>query len=67
MDALGLHLCGKFVGFDAVRQQLGAIDILVAGVLFSSQVVADYAVRAHRGCSASSSSPCSALRARAGR
>ena len=38
--------CGKFVGSTLFANQLGAVDILVAGVLFSSQVVADYAIAA---------------------
>jgi O-antigen/teichoic acid export membrane protein len=38
--------CGKFVGSTLFANQLGAADILVAGVLFSSQVVADYAIAA---------------------
>jgi O-antigen/teichoic acid export membrane protein len=38
--------CGKFVVATLFANQLGAVDILVAGVLFPSQVVADYAVAA---------------------
>jgi O-antigen/teichoic acid export membrane protein len=38
--------CGKFVAATLFANQLGAVDILVAGVLFSSDVVADYAVAA---------------------
>src|SRR5262245_28870920 len=37
---------GKFVVATLFANQLGAVDILVAGVLFSSDVVADYAVAA---------------------
>jgi O-antigen/teichoic acid export membrane protein len=40
------NYCGKFVAATLFANQLGAIDILVAGVLFSSNVVADYAVAA---------------------
>jgi O-antigen/teichoic acid export membrane protein len=36
--------CGKFVAATLFANQLGTIDILVAGVLFSSEAVADYAV-----------------------
>jgi O-antigen/teichoic acid export membrane protein len=36
--------CGKFVAATLFANQLGAVDILVAGVLFSSQDVADYAI-----------------------
>jgi O-antigen/teichoic acid export membrane protein len=38
--------CGKFVVATLFANQLGAVDILVAGVLFSSDIVADYAVAA---------------------
>ena len=38
--------CGKFVVATLFANQLGAVDILVAGVLFSSEVVADYALAA---------------------
>ena len=38
--------CGKFVAATLFATQLGAIDILVASVLFPSVVVADYAVAA---------------------
>jgi O-antigen/teichoic acid export membrane protein len=37
---------GKFVATTLFANQLGAIDLLVAGVLFSSTTVADYAVAA---------------------
>jgi O-antigen/teichoic acid export membrane protein len=40
------NYCGKFVAATLFANQLGAIDIMVAGVLFSSEVVADYAVAA---------------------
>jgi O-antigen/teichoic acid export membrane protein len=36
--------CGKFVAATLFANQLGAIDILVAGMLFPSEAVADYAV-----------------------
>ncbi len=36
--------CGKFVVATLFANQLGAVDILVAGVLFPSGVVADYAL-----------------------
>jgi O-antigen/teichoic acid export membrane protein len=36
--------CGKFVAATLFANQLGAVDILVAGVLFPSEAVADYAV-----------------------
>jgi O-antigen/teichoic acid export membrane protein len=36
--------CGKFVAATLFTNQLGGVDILVAGTLFSSQAVADYAV-----------------------
>jgi O-antigen/teichoic acid export membrane protein len=38
--------CGKFIASTLFANQLGAVDILVAGVLFSSQMVADYAIAA---------------------
>src|SRR5262249_31536263 len=38
--------CGKFVAATLFANQLGAVDILVASILFSSDVVADYAVAA---------------------
>jgi O-antigen/teichoic acid export membrane protein len=38
------NYCGKFVAATLFANQLGAVDILVAGVLFSSQAVADYAI-----------------------
>jgi O-antigen/teichoic acid export membrane protein len=38
--------CGKFVVATLFANQLGAVDILVAGVLFSSEAVADYALAA---------------------
>jgi O-antigen/teichoic acid export membrane protein len=38
--------CGKFVAATLFANQLGAVDILVAGVLFPSGVVADYALAA---------------------
>jgi O-antigen/teichoic acid export membrane protein len=37
---------GKFVAATLFANQLGAVDILVAGVLFPSEVVADYALAA---------------------
>jgi O-antigen/teichoic acid export membrane protein len=40
------NYCGKFVAATLFANQLGAVDLLVAGVLFSSEVVADYAVAA---------------------
>jgi O-antigen/teichoic acid export membrane protein len=40
------NYCGKFVVATLFANQLGAADLLVAGVLFSSDVVADYAVAA---------------------
>ncbi|KAB1074053.1 lipopolysaccharide biosynthesis protein [Methylobacterium planeticum] len=36
--------CAKFVGATLFANQLGAIDLVVAGALFPSAVVADYAV-----------------------
>ncbi|MBR1155805.1 lipopolysaccharide biosynthesis protein [Bradyrhizobium sp. JYMT SZCCT0428] len=41
-----LSYCGKFVAATLFANQLGAVDILVAGMLFPSEVVADYAVAA---------------------
>jgi O-antigen/teichoic acid export membrane protein len=38
--------CGKFVAATLFANQLGAVDILVAGVLFPSGIVADYALAA---------------------
>jgi O-antigen/teichoic acid export membrane protein len=38
--------CGKFVMATLFANQLGAVDILVASVLFPSNIVADYAVAA---------------------
>ena len=38
--------CGKFVVATLFANQLGAVDILVASVLFPSAIVADYAVAA---------------------
>src|SRR5262245_31535801 len=40
------NYCGKFVAATLFANQLGAVDILIAGVLFPSQVVADYAIAA---------------------
>jgi hypothetical protein len=40
------NYCGKFVVATLFANQLGAVDLLVAGILFSSDVVADYAVAA---------------------
>jgi O-antigen/teichoic acid export membrane protein len=40
------NYCAKFVAATLFANQLGAVDLLVAGVLFSSEVVADYAVAA---------------------
>src|SRR4030088_3072271 len=40
------NYCGKFVAATLFANQLGAVDLLVAGVLFSSDVVADYAIAA---------------------
>jgi O-antigen/teichoic acid export membrane protein len=41
-----LSYCGKFVAATLFANQLGAVDILVAGVLFPSGIVADYALAA---------------------
>jgi len=41
-----LSYCGKFVTATLFANQLGAVDILVAGVLFPSEIVADYALAA---------------------
>lgn len=41
-----LSYCGKFVAATLFANQLGAVDILVAGVLFPSEIVADYAIAA---------------------
>jgi O-antigen/teichoic acid export membrane protein len=41
-----LRYCGKFVAATLFANQLGAVDILVAGVLFPSGIVADYALAA---------------------
>ncbi|MBR1229040.1 MULTISPECIES: lipopolysaccharide biosynthesis protein [unclassified Bradyrhizobium] len=41
-----LSYCGKYVAATLFANQLGAVDILVAGMLFPSEVVADYAVAA---------------------
>jgi len=38
--------CGKFIAATLFANQLGALDILVAGILFPSAVVADYALAA---------------------
>jgi O-antigen/teichoic acid export membrane protein len=38
--------CGKFIAATLFANQLGAVDILVASVLFPSAVVADYALAA---------------------
>jgi O-antigen/teichoic acid export membrane protein len=38
--------CGKFVAATLFANQLGAADILVAGILFPSAIVADYALAA---------------------
>ena len=38
--------CSKFVAASLFANQLGAVDILVAGVLFPSGIVADYALAA---------------------
>jgi O-antigen/teichoic acid export membrane protein len=40
------NYCAKFVAATLFANQLGAVDILVAGVLFSSDAVADYAIAA---------------------
>jgi O-antigen/teichoic acid export membrane protein len=44
--AWDLTYCGKFVAATLFANQLGAVDILVAGVLFPSEIVADYALAA---------------------
>jgi O-antigen/teichoic acid export membrane protein len=44
--AWDLSYCGKFVAATLFANQLGAVDILVAGVLFPSEIVADYALAA---------------------
>jgi O-antigen/teichoic acid export membrane protein len=44
--AWDLSYCGKFVAATLFANQLGAVDILVAGVLFPSGIVADYALAA---------------------
>lgn len=41
-----LSYCGKFVVATFFANQLGAVDILVAGMLFPSEIVADYAIAA---------------------
>jgi O-antigen/teichoic acid export membrane protein len=41
-----LKYCGKFVTASLFAYQLGGIDILIAGVLFPSETVADYALAA---------------------
>jgi O-antigen/teichoic acid export membrane protein len=41
-----LSYCGKFAVATMFANQLGAVDILVAGILFPSGVVADYALAA---------------------
>jgi O-antigen/teichoic acid export membrane protein len=41
-----LSYCGKFVAATLFANQLGAVDILVAGVLFPSEIVAEYALAA---------------------
>jgi O-antigen/teichoic acid export membrane protein len=40
------NYCGKFVASTLFANQLGAADIVIASVLFSSETVADYAVAA---------------------
>jgi O-antigen/teichoic acid export membrane protein len=42
--------CGKFVGATLFANQLGAADIVIASVLFSSSSVADYAVASRLAC-----------------
>jgi O-antigen/teichoic acid export membrane protein len=42
--------CGKFVGATLFANQLGAADIVIASVLFSSVAVADYAVASRLAC-----------------
>ena len=44
--AWDLSYCGKFVAATLFANQLGAVDILVAGILFPSEIVADYALAA---------------------
>jgi O-antigen/teichoic acid export membrane protein len=44
--AWDLSYCGKFVAATLFANQLGAVDILIAGVLFPSGIVADYALAA---------------------
>jgi O-antigen/teichoic acid export membrane protein len=44
--AWDVSYCGKFVAATLFANQLGAVDILVAGVLFPSEIVADYALAA---------------------
>lgn len=44
--AWDLSYCGKFVAATLFANQLGAVDILVAAVLFPSEIVADYALAA---------------------
>jgi O-antigen/teichoic acid export membrane protein len=41
---------GKFVGATLFANQLGAADIVIASVLFSSEAVADYAVASRLAC-----------------
>jgi O-antigen/teichoic acid export membrane protein len=41
-----LSYCGKFVVATLFANQLAAVDIVVAGVLFPSEIVADYAIAA---------------------
>jgi O-antigen/teichoic acid export membrane protein len=40
------NYCGKFIAATLFANQLGAADIVIASVLFSSETVADYAVAA---------------------
>jgi O-antigen/teichoic acid export membrane protein len=44
--AWDLSYCGKFVAATLFANQLGAVDIVVAGILFPSGIVADYALAA---------------------
>jgi O-antigen/teichoic acid export membrane protein len=44
--AWDLSYCGKFVAATLFANQLGAVDIVVAGILFPSEIVADYALAA---------------------
>ncbi len=44
------NYCGKFVGATLFANQLGAADIVIASVLFSSVAVADYAVASRLAC-----------------